>query len=156
MKPRNLSYLSVLALLLVPPTFAEEEGKTGHAEEQEGASPSVGPNKAILAANRKDGLQLSDKAKALLGLAYEKVKSTNLHRVPASCAVYFQDEIGVYRVRGGWIKLIEIEIKSRTATEIVFESSDIQPGDELVKSGVPLLRVAELEAWGGSGEGHGH
>lgn len=146
MKLRHLTYL-IIALLVVPSVFASEE---------EEASSSVGPNKAITAANPKSGLQLSDKATALLGLAFEKISSTKTHRVPASCAVYFQDEVGVYRVRGGWIKLVEIEIKSRTASEIVFDSSEIQPEDTIVNAGVPLLRVAELEAWGGSGEGHGH
>lgn len=124
-------------------------------EEEEGAA-SVGPGKAITAASKQTGIQLSEKAVQTLGLKTTTIESQNIHRLSPKAVVSFQDEMGVYRLRSGWYKLIEIEISSKSAQEIVVKSAELKPGDQIVTEGVGLLRVAELEAFGGSGEGHGH
>lgn len=132
----------------------EEEGHGDHEEEEGGAR--FGPGKAITAANKKDGIQLSEKAVKTLGLNYISVTGDGIFKIPVKSAVFFKDEVGVYRFRHGWHKLIDVELVSKTATEAVVKTSEIKSGDQIAKDGVPLLRAAELEAWGGSGDGHGH
>lgn len=140
----------------------EEEGHGdehghGHGEEEEEGGARVGPGKAITAASKKDGIKLSDKAIQTLGLRYQQIKSEGAHKLPAKAVVYFQGEMGVYRLRNGFFKLIEeIALTSKTSTEVTVKTAQIKSGDQVVIDGVPLLRAAELEAWGGSGDGHGH
>ena len=131
-----------------------EEGHGDHEEEEGGAR--FGPGKAITAANKKDGIQLSERAVKTLGLGYMNVSGQGIFKLPFKSAVFFQDEVGVYRLKNGWHKLIEVELVSKTAAEVVVKTSEINSGDQIAKDGVPLLRAAELEAWGGSGDGHGH
>lgn len=133
----------------------EEGGGHGDHEEEEGGT-RFGPGKAITAANKKDGIQLSEKATKTLGLSHITATGTGTFKLPFKSAVFFQNEVGIYRLKNGWHKLIEVELISKTTTEVVVKSSELKSGDQVAKDGVPLLRAAELEAWGGSGDGHGH
>lgn len=137
----------------------DEHGEEGHGSEEEGAEESaggVGPGKAITAASKRVGIKLSEKAIQALEIRWQPVQSTTTHQIPVQSLVMFQSEVGVYRLRDGWFKLAEGKIISRSELSVTFQSGEIRPGDQLVISGVPLLRVTELEAWGGSGDGHGH
>lgn len=129
-------------------------GHGDHEEEEGGAR--FGPGKAITAANKKEGIQLSEKASKTLGLTYVEVTGSGTFKVPLKSVVFSQDEVGVYRFKDGWHKIIDVEFVSKTASEAVIKTSKLNSGDKLAKDGVPLLRAAELEAWGGSGDGHGH
>jgi len=137
---------------------AEEEGEDEHGHgdghEEEGSS-RIGPDKAITAASKKDGIQLAEKAVKRLALASVEAKGP-APRVPSKSLVFYQGETGVYRLRNGWYKLVDVKVTERGATDSVVRSSELQGGDRIVSEGVPLLRVAEMEAWGGSGDGHGH
>ncbi len=133
----------------------DEHGHGGNEEEEGGNR--FGPGKAITAANKKDGIQLSEKALKTLGVTYGSTTGTSgTFKVPLKSVVFSQDEVGIYRFKEGWHKLIEVVLVSKTASEAVIKSSELHTGDQIVKDGVPLLRAAELEAWGGSGDGHGH
>ncbi len=132
----------------------EEKGHGDHDEEEGGAR--FGPDKAITAANKKDGIQLSEKAAKTLGLSYVAASGDGTFKLPFKTAVFFQDEVGVYRLKNGWHKLIEVQLISKTMSEVVVKTSELKSGDQIANDGVPLLRAAELEAWGGSGDGHGH
>lgn len=129
-------------------------GHGGHEEEEGGNR--FGPGKAITAANKKDGIQLSEKALKTLGVTYGSVTGSGTFKVPLKSVVFSQDEVGIYRFKGGWHKLLEVQLVSKTASEAVIKTSELNAGDQIAKDGVPLLRAAELEAWGGSGDGHGH
>lgn len=144
-------------------THTHEEGKEkdehghghgGHEEEEGGGR--FGPGKAITAASKKDGIQLSEKALKTLGINYVSVTGEGTFKVPLKSVVFSQDEVGIYRFRSGWHKIIDVQLVSKTATEAVIKTSELNSGDQIAKDGVPLLRAAELEAWGGSGDGHGH
>ena len=126
-----------------------------HGEHEEEGSSRVGPGKSITEASKKNGIRLSEKALETIGIRAEVVNSENNHELPSKSLVYFQDEVGFYRLRDGWYKLVEINIEKKSATEAIVKTSDLKPGDQVVVDGVGLLRAAELEAWGGSGDGHG-
>lgn len=145
----------------------EKEGDKDHEEsehaegkhEDEDVSSNVGPGKAVIAADEHDGIQLSEKARKTLELDILTVKGQAPYLFPVSSAVHTKDEAGIYRQRGEWLKFIEGSISSLNEFNFAFTpkvASDLKAGDAVVVRGVPLLRVADLEAFGGSGEGHGH
>lgn len=127
-----------------------------HDDHEEEPSAGVGPGKAVLAASKSDGIRLSEKALQTLQIKTLPIQSVSDLQVPIAALVFHQAETGIYRFRDGWFKLIPVQMRSRKAESARISSPEIQTGDQVAVSGVPLLRVADLEAWGGSGDGHGH
>lgn len=134
----------------------EEHGEEGHEEGEEELSSNIGPGNAVTAADRKSGLQLSAEALMTLGI---KTQPIPVHsRFPRGAIVTFKDESGIYRLRGGWYKLIEGETKPQ-GDLVLFtprKKEDLLLGDQVVVEGAPLLRVAELDAFSSGEGGHGH
>ncbi|MBS1985390.1 MAG: hypothetical protein JST16_14590 [Bdellovibrionales bacterium] len=134
----------------------EEHGER-HEESEESQSPGVGPGKAILEANHEKGFKLSEAALKMVGVKTAAVQvGAGGATVPKASLVLFQGEVGVYRVKDGWYKLIEVQIASRNKETAVVRSSELKSGDQVANEGVGLLRVADLDASGGNEEGHGH
>ena len=134
----------------------EEHGEA-HEEGEESQSPGVGPGKAILEANHEKGFKLSEAAFKTIGVKTAAVQAVaGGATVPRVSLVFFQGEVGVYRVKDGWYKLIEVQIASRNKETAVVRSSELKSGDQVANEGVALLRVADLDAKGGNEEGHGH
>lgn len=133
----------------------EHEGEAGHDEE---LSSNIGPGFAVTEADHDQGFKLSEKAVKTLGLEWKPVQNAAALTVPSSSLVFSKDEAGVYRVRDGWIKLIEgeVEITGKSARFISQEKSAFRSGDQIVTAGVPLLRVTELDTFSGSEAGHAH
>lgn len=75
--------------------FAEEEVK----------SPASGPGKAVLEASKEEGIRLSEKAKATIGIKTIKVASN--FQIPGTALIHERGEFGVYVKRGEWFKYIE-------------------------------------------------
>lgn len=132
------SYLLISAIcLFIPLAHGEEEGKS---------KDRIGPGKAVVASNEKEGFQLSEKAQKSLSLTFLKVNSTNI-AVPTSALISFQDFLAIYRFRNGWFRLVEIEpkIHGEVAT---FSSKDLKSTDQIVVGNGGLLRVVELDVFG--------
>lgn len=113
---------------------------------------------AMAGADHHIGIRLSDQAIQRLGIQTHKIATLPL-KIPRSSLVFFQEDIGVYRLRKGWFKLVELKNFSPSPTGIHFiptDSAEFKIGDHIVVSGAALLRVAELDAFGGGEEGHGH
>lgn len=124
---------------------AQEAGETGGAR--------VGAGKAVVKADEKQGLRLSDAAVRRLGLSFQDMKSTGIHPVPLQSLVHFGDEIGVYRLRGGWFKLVEVRLVGHSPQEARIQSSELKPGDRIVVRGAPFLRATELDVFGAEEKG---
>lgn len=131
---KQFLYFGVSFLFLLVPfiSVAEEEVK----------SPSVGPDRAVIAASKDDGIRLSEKAKAKIGIKTTKI-TTNF-QIPASALVHERAEFGVYVKKGEWFKYIEVELGNQSSSNVRIESPKIRVGDEIVVSDVALLRLAEL------------
>lgn len=160
---RTTLKLMLLGLVLPFAAFAsgdhgkgekEHEGEE-HKEEAEEASPGVGPNKAITEADHEKGFKLSPEATKTL--AIKSAPATHLTSgggiVPKSALAFFQGEVGVYRLRDGWYKLVEVTLTPKTSS---IKTNEFKANDQIVVEGVPLLRIADLDASGGNEEGHGH
>lgn len=133
----------------------DDHGKEGQNEEEE-TSSSVGPGNAVTAADPQKGLQLSPEAMGTLAIESVPLPANGV--LPKSAIVTFKDEVGVYRLRNGWFKLVEGATKNRNnnALFIPHRPGDLRPGDSVVINGAPLLRVAELDAFSTGNAGHGH
>lgn len=108
----------------------------------------AGPKMAVMEANLKDGFRLSENAKKVIGLVVKPL-GAHPYKIPKSAVVYYGDRIGVYRLRDGWFKLVEIQKISELNSETTIRSSDLKTGDQIVVEGVALLRVSDMDAFGG-------
>ncbi|MBI2707627.1 MAG: hypothetical protein HYX35_04880 [Proteobacteria bacterium] len=109
--------------------------------------------KAIIAASETLGFQLSKKASETIGIKIGLVEGNGNYTVPKQALVRFQNHIGIYRVRENWIKLILVRVKAETNSTYIIQTNDLQKADHVVIQGVPLLRIADLDAHGGVEEG---
>lgn len=129
--------IAVCLCAVLPPAAPWAEEEAGEAK--------VGPGKAVVAANERDGLRLSEQALRALGLVVQEVKTRDVHAAPAESLVHFRDELGVYRLRDGWFKLLRIKPFDRPGKEVRFRTSELKPGDRIVVRGAAFLRAAELD-----------
>lgn len=105
--------------------------------------------------------KLSKSAISTLKLKYLPCKFINKNKVsiPRASLVNFRKEFGVFVHSLDWFELVEVSIESDKKSEYIVSSptfSNLKNSCEIVVSGVPLLRVAQLEASGEGGQGHAH
>lgn len=124
-----------------------DKDKDEHENEEEAAG-GVGPNNAVTAADEHDGIKLSPKTIKLIEL---KTELYDGQTIPKSALVFYQDKIGVYRLRDGWFKLVPVTFNS----QLLPQSKDLRSDDQIVTQAMGLLRVAELDAFSGE-VGHSH
>ena len=138
---KHLRYLSALLFTIGLVPFVNADSKDS--------------GKAIVATSETQGFQLSKKASETLRLKTDPIEGSGNYTVPKQALVRFQNQTGIYRFRENWIKLILVQVKSETHSTYTLQTNDIKKGDQVVTQGVPLLRVADLDAHGGVEEGHG-
>lgn len=133
-----------------------EEDAKEKPTEVEPTAGGVGPGKAVLEASPENGMRLSEKAITTLGLKFRKIEKPLPLVIsfsgPTSPIVYHQAETGVYRLRDGWIKLIDVEILKSSPGKVTIQSRELKPGDQFVAEGASLLRVTELDVTSGGGD----
>jgi hypothetical protein len=159
--------VSIFAILIILPTFAEEGSKEKKEENnvpetskneksveagKEETPSGVGPGKAILEASKNEGIKLSEIALKTLEVITAPIKTTSSLKFPLTGLIFSQAEVGVYRLRSGWFKFIKVKVINRTATEATIQSFELSPGNQIVIQGGDLLRLADLNVWSG-GEG---
>ena len=115
-----------------------------HAQE-----PSPSGFKAIVESSKIDGIRLSIKAVQRLQLkAIPYLPAATLTLKPGA-VVHSLGIIGIYRLRDGWYKLIPAILVSKGKETMTLKVSDFKNTDQIVTEGVALLRVAEMDAFGG-------
>jgi hypothetical protein len=134
-------YLAVASISLA------DEPKPKNEASAEEKPNGIGPEKAITNANKADGFKLSVKALKRLEIKTSKIQSRDSIKVPTSSLVFYQSEVGIYRVRSGWFKLIPIKILNKSSSETTIASSELKNEDEVIVHGSDLLRLADLNLW---------
>lgn len=139
-------------LTAVPHAFAEDE-PTKSKEEIE-APTGVGPDKGVLEASKDKGFKLSEKAFKSFGIkTAPTLPASGGMTVPLSALLAFQSEFGIYRFRDGLFKLIELkskDLKREGSGKIIrVSTNDLRPGDQIAVGGAELLRLTDLNIWGG-------
>ena len=138
----------------------EEGGKHAESEKEgehneEGSNPNIGPGKAVEAVDHDKGMRLSTKAAGALGVRTALLRGPEPYRVPSGSLIFSQDEVAVYRLRGGWLKRIKVQLLEKSKADAVIRSREFKSGDHVVVAGAALVRVAELDLSRGD-VGHGH
>ena len=118
--------------------------------QSEGAEPSA-PEKAVFETSKENGFKVGKKGLENIEVKLAQVTTSETHTLPVDSLVRFQNHVGVYRLRDGWFKLIPIQITKKGATTVTARCSELAPGDALVVEGAALMRVTEMDAFGGEG-----
>ena len=109
------------------------------------------PGKAVYETSAELGMRLGDKPLKNIEVKTIPYSSLSNQVIPIESLVHFQDQIGIYRLRDGWFKLIKIQIIKKKEKLVTVRTKELQEKDEVVIHGADLLRVAEMDAFG-SGE----
>lgn len=98
--------------------------------------------------HRKDGFRLAENAKKVIGLGVEPLAPLRTKFLKVLLSI-MEIRSGVYRLRDGWFKLVEIQKISDSNSETTISSSDLKTSDQIAVEGVALLRVSDMDAFGG-------
>lgn len=139
---------ALIALLFAGVARAHEEAETSGGR--------TGPNKAVLEASEEHGLKLSDKALRRLGVKTTRLSGAGPFRLPAAALVVSREEASIYRLSDGWYKHLDVEIVSKDRGTVLVRAKNLKAGDQVVTAGAALLRVAEMDVFGGEEEGDEH
>ena len=120
------------------------------ADEDDEPKKKTNSVKAILATDKEKGFKLSDSAIRRLNISYQTLREEKIFKIPDGAVVYHESETGVYVFKDGWFKLIDVDIEKTIGKYVIIKSSILVKGSQIVISGVSLLRVAELDAFGGT------
>lgn len=95
------------------------------------------------------GFQLSPQALKALEVKTQPVGSKPARlELPVGALVYFQDRVGVFRLRNGWFKFVEVRLLERPASPAKVSSIELKAGDQVVTRGAALLRVMQMNLEG--------
>ncbi len=133
-----------------------EEPKSGSKESGEEGGSQVGPDKGILEANEASGIKLAPQAEKNFAIKRIKVPANGIVELPKKAIVTAVSEVNIVRYRDGFYKRVDFEEVNRTPTTVMIRSKDLKSTDEVVVQGLGFLRIAEISAFGGESEGHGH
>lgn len=133
----------------------EEAGEHGHEHGDE-ENPHVGPDKGIISASAKDGIQLSPEAEKNFGIQRVKVSKGEQIELQKTAIVTVGIEINLFRYRHGFYRRIDFDLVQRNGSKAIVRSKELKAGDEVVVQGVGFLRIVEIAAFGGAPEGHSH
>jgi hypothetical protein len=133
----------------------ESHGEAGEKHEEE-ENEAVGPEKGIQEADEHKGFKLSPEALKNFEIKTVKLQKASPWTLPSIVVVRSGEEVNLFRLRDGFFKRIDFTQVRKLGAQLVVSSPDLQTGDEIVTSGLGLLRIAELSAFGGLAEGHSH
>src|SRR5690606_15835850 len=111
--------------------------------------------KAIMEVNHEGGIKLSKEATSLLEIKTMKARNGKVI-LPYEAVVFIKKEKGIYIKRDGFYYYVEIASISRFKNQVSFNYSNFKSKDEIVISGVELLRVSDVFSKDESEYGHGH
>lgn len=107
------------------------------------------PAPAVSESSADKGFRLSPQALKTLEVKTQPVGSGRARlELPAGALVYFQDRVGVFRLRDGWFKFIEVRLPERPASSAKILSIELAAGDQVVTRGAALLRVMQINLEG--------
>lgn len=124
-----------------------------HGHEEGGGK--IGKGKAINEVDEIKGFSLSIEAIKTLKLKFKKIRKRTFF-IEKSTLVSSKQFKGIYRLRGGFFKFISVVILKSTKKGFIISSRELGKEDQVVVSGVGLLRVADVFSTDESEYGHSH
>mgnify|MGYP001181105651 CR=1 FL=1 len=129
----------------------EDEHGHGHG----GGGKAVGEGKAIVEISEEKGFKLSKEAIKTLELKLLNVDSDEF-LIEKTTLVTSKKLKGVYRFRGGFFKLLPVELKKEVDGKYLVKVKGVDFGDQIVINGVGLLRVADVYSTDKAEYSHSH
>lgn len=129
----------------------EDEHGHGHG----GGGKAVGEGKAIVEISEEKGFKLSKEAIKTLELKLLNVDSDEF-LIEKTTLVTSKKLKGVYRFRGGFFKLLPVELKKEVNGKYLVKVKGVDFGDQIVINGVGLLRVADVYSTDKAEYSHSH
>ena len=138
----------------------DDHGEDKHADHGEDRhddheNSKFGVGKAIEAFEPSRGFKLSTESIGTLGIKFKEV-SNNSFVVDRSSLVISKELKGLYFLRDGFFKLLNVEFRSINDDKYRVTVKEMKDGDKLVTDGVELLRVADVYSADDAEYGHGH
>lgn len=126
------------------------------------AAIEIGPTKGVTEVAKDKSFKLSPEAIKRLEITWAPVNETVV-RIPKTAIANALSESNVFRFRDGWIKSVHFKILTK-GEQVTIQSSEIQKGDQIVRTGVGYLRiiasqlgeVEEEEGHSDEEDEHGH
>ncbi|MBX9766367.1 MAG: helix-turn-helix transcriptional regulator [Bdellovibrionales bacterium] len=134
----------------------DEHAHGAEGEEHGETNKSVGPDKGILEASEKSGFKLSQEAWKNFGIRTIEASGPGVYTLAKRSIFFGLEERNVYRLRDGFFKRVDFKTISKSNAEYRVQIQDLIAGDQIVTAGLGYLRIAEMAAFGGVGEGHSH
>lgn len=126
----------ILGIHLFSPSSALAEEETG---------TNFGPNKAVVAFDKENGFQLSEKAIQNLGVAFKGIEGSGPWKVSANSIIHLKQSSGVYRRVDDWIMFVLVKVNQKIGSDLLISSDDLQSGDEIATSGAHFLRMTDAD-----------
>jgi len=129
-----------------------------HAEEHghdHGGGKAIGKGKAIEVVDITNGFKLSKEAIKTLKLELRIINS-NKFTIAKKTLVASKGIKGIYRFRNGFFKFLPVKIQKEVKGKYIVKIEGTQFGDQIVTSGVGLLRVSDVYSTDKSEYGHSH
>ncbi len=124
-----------------------EDVKTTEGQVEETSEGSEAS--AVMKISKGLGFKLSPLAIQTLNLRFAPIhEDSEIHTLSRSALVYYEDDVGVYRRRSGWFKLIKVHVLREAANTVEIQTKDMKTGDDVVVVGAALVHVADIEATG--------
>ena len=130
----------------------ESDEHDGH---DHGSVKAIGKGKAIEEVDDNKGFRLSKEAIKTLKIKLKSVKGKSFN-VEKSALVASKNIKGIYIYRNGYFKLFSVSINKEMKKSYSVNLSNVRFGDQVVISGVPLLRVSDIYSTDTSEYGHAH
>lgn len=126
--------------------------EAGHGEEE--APKNVGPEKGVTAYDEKKGFVLSPEATRNFRIETKQLEGQGPWTVDAKALLSTREEKSVYRVREGFLKRIDVEIRNKKKETVSISSHNLRSGDAVVVRGSGFIRIAEVDLTSGETEHH--
>jgi len=134
----------------------EEHGEEEHhGHEEHGGKKAIGKGKSIIEVHDKKGLKLSKEAIKTIELKLKRI-SGEIFQISKETLVTSKNLKGIYRYRNGFFKFLNVQIINNTNYGYVVKVEGWKYGDQVVISGVGLLRVSDVYSTDKSEYGHAH
>lgn len=149
-----LTLIPLLLLFTTSQVYSSEKDHDQHRDE----SAKHEESKTNENHQEEKGFELSAKAIKLMQIETVPVKPqrSNEFSIPNSALVRYGEKYGVYKFNGEHFELINLTNIKKKKSVFASKTEFLKTGDLIVVKGVPLLRVAHLQASRQGGEGHGY
>ncbi len=118
-------------------------------------SANVGKDKAITEFDDHKGFKLSEKTVQNFGIKFLPIGQSTKEEVfivSSESIAHFQDKAAVYVQKDGWVRRVEGKVLNKNQNQTTFQSEKLSSGEMIAISGVPVLRVTDIELTAGESE----